>query len=131
MPAAAAPPAVTPGLWEVRMLRSAGGTAGQLRTYRVCLNEQRAQAPMLPSPPPRQAELLEEARSFNLQFPDPLAPPGRGRVEMTYRWLDPRSFEGSHDVEGLRNERMQYQARWLGADCGSEPSRGMGANGEP
>ena len=132
-PSRAALPGVKSGLWHVQMLRTGLKDGPQARSYTVCLDAERARAPMMPAQLPPRAELIEGRRELTMQYVErgPDQPPRQ--VEMRYYWLDAQTFEGTHDVESGPGTavRMQYRASWVGRDCGARAPRPMAANGEP
>ena len=133
VPCRAALPGVKSGLWHVQMLRTGVKDGPQARSYMVCLDAERARAPMMPAQLPPRAELIEGRHQLTLQYVERVQGQSPLQVEMRFYWLDAQTFEGTHDVETGSGAavRMQYRASWIGSDCAGRAPRPMAANGEP
>lgn len=135
LPAHAQPAPVATGLWEVRLLTSfePDPAPGALfwpdfpnrlraRSQRICLDAERAQAPVVLARTGPAAEVVFDRSSVSVSYAEHLpgaAAPAQRAVDGGYRRIDSHNFEGSHDlVTAGHARRTQFMARWLAADCG-------------
>lgn len=122
-------PPVDAGLWEIQALtttepRPDSASMPRPRSYRICIDRERARSPMVPARLPGAGELLIGHQSLSGNYVE-TGPDGVSQqVEFRYRRLGAASFEGSYDrVGGGLTLHTEYYARRLDADCGAiEPT---------
>ena len=136
------PAPVAQGLWEVQMLAlfqpdpqpGASTWPGlpskeRARVYRICLDAPRARAPMTPARMAPGAELVSDAVSLQVRESSHEAQ----TVELLYRRLSEREFEGSQTIAPLSGAEMtlQYRSVFVQRDCDGVRPSSMSKFGEP
>ncbi|MDE1928936.1 MAG: hypothetical protein KGI36_17285, partial [Burkholderiales bacterium] len=121
--AAADLPPVEPGLWEIQALTTFDPRPAQAprpHSYRICIDGNRARAPMIPARLPGAGEVLIGRQALSGHYVQTGVDGRPQQVEFRYRRLGPTRFEGSYDrAAGGVALHGEYEARRLGADCGA------------
>lgn len=126
---------VLAGAWDVRSLTTfePRSTVPVARRYRICIGPDRARAPMQARNPAPSTELVFTSLGYNGYAARVTATDGTQRqLDFSYRRLSARAFEGTHELAGSgRISRLQYDAQYVGPDCGATRPSWPRDSGEP